>query len=89
MGDTLKIISPVDGRIYVERQLATSAGIGMRARLCATRAIRMELTTASDTLRDSRRRSQCLRGQGERARLRDHLADRVPYLPLAKRDPRL
>ncbi len=27
MGDTLKTISPVDGRIYVERQLATSAGI--------------------------------------------------------------
>jgi acyl-CoA reductase-like NAD-dependent aldehyde dehydrogenase len=27
MGDTVKTISPVDGRIYVERHLATPAGI--------------------------------------------------------------
>jgi acyl-CoA reductase-like NAD-dependent aldehyde dehydrogenase len=27
MSDTLKTIGPVDGRIYVERQLATAAGI--------------------------------------------------------------
>src|ERR1700722_9220439 len=28
MSDTLKTISPVDGRVYVERTLETAAGIG-------------------------------------------------------------
>ena len=37
MTDTLKTISPVDGRIYVERPLETAAGID-RALDCARRA---------------------------------------------------
>src|SRR5258708_15232937 len=49
----------------------------------------MELAAAADTLRDSRGRSRCLRGQGERDRLRDPLEDRAPDWPLAERDPRL
>ena len=35
MPDTLKTISPIDGRVYVERPLETTAGTGPRARFCA------------------------------------------------------
>ena len=47
MTDTLKTISPVDGRIYVERPLADRRRHRSRARFRATRAARMGLAAAA------------------------------------------
>ena len=89
MSTSLKTVSPVDGRIYVERPLATAAAINQALDAAQRAQAAVGAITARHALRNPGARGGRLHRQGGCDRKRNHLADGTADSACAERDPRL